>query len=522
MSIFKKTDSEQAANPAAETKNTEPAMMAAKSAKKGKNGRGIDKRNKSLKTISVTSTVLFLVIVLVFNIVFDKLLGNILKWDWSSGEQYTLGDVSKEILGAMTQDVEIIGLFDKAADQYYSTIMPMLDEYAAKSNGRVTLRYVDPVKFPSILTEVDPAGYLAPKEETFVVYCKATGKAKNVTYNDVFDVQYDSTTYESYLNGVTAEQSISGAIKYVQSETTPVVYFTSGHNELDYTSSYSLLVTILKNNNYDVKSLELFNLDKIPEDCSTMIMVSPEKDISTSERNLLSAYLQKGGSLMVISDYDKNEFPELNILLSDYNLEISNNKIREGDQDHRYNSDAYTIRAIAPESSLTTSEVDGFTLVDNVRGMIALKNTKEWITVEPILTTTESGVAETKGDAAKSSAAGTQNIGLISENTGYVDGTNVTQSARVMLVGSSSIFTDTVLKSSSQLYNVYLFYYGVQWLANSDASDSLYIEAKVPASYTISTGNTTTYVFTAVVVMVLIPGALLLAALFVYRKRKHL
>ncbi len=522
MSIFNKNQPEQAVNPAADVQNAKPAVQVAKPGKPGKSGRKVDKRARSLKTISITSTILFIVIVLVFNIVFDKLLGSVLKWDWTTGGQYTIGDVSKEILGSMTKDVQIIGLFDKNADSKYTSIQPMLEEYAQKSNNRITVRYVDPVKTPGILTEVDPQGYLDPQADTFVVYCPATKKAKNVTYNDIFDIQYDQTTYESSLKGVTAEQSITGAIKYVQSETTPCIYFTSGHNEMDYTTDYSLLVTIMQNNNYEVKKLDTFGLDKIPADCSTLVIASPEKDISTSERKVISAYLQAGGGLMVISDYDKNEFPELNILLQDYNLEISNNKIREGDKDHRLNDDPYTIRAIAPESTLSSQEVDGFTLVDNVRGMNELKNTKEWIKVEPILTTTDKGIAETKGNTSQSSAAGTQNIGLISENSGFVNGTTVTKSAKIMLVGSSSIFNDSILKSSSQLYNVYLFYYGLQWLTNASEGDNLYIEAKTPTSYTITAGSTSVNVFTAVVVMLILPGALLLAALFVYRKRKHL
>jgi len=54
-----------------------------------------DRRNQTLKLYSVSTTVIFLAILLVFNIVFDQLLGEKLKWDWSSGQMYSLGDVSE-------------------------------------------------------------------------------------------------------------------------------------------------------------------------------------------------------------------------------------------------------------------------------------------------------------------------------------------------------------------------------------------------------------------------------------------
>jgi ABC-2 type transport system permease protein len=510
MNIFKKT---QPDNPA-------PANLVARSGKTRR--KAVDKRNKSLKTISITSTLIFLVILLIVNVAFSELLGGSLKWDWTSNKLYSIGDVSKQILAGMDKDVEIIGLFNSLTDSTYTDIQEMLKNYARLSNGRIAVRYVDPVKFPSILTEIDPTGYLKPGDNTFVVYCKATSKAKVIAEGDIFAFDYDQTTYQKYLTGVTAEQSFTGAIKYVLSETTPVVYFTAGHNEADYTKSFTLLSTILKNNNYDVKTLDTFGLDKIPDDCATLIMVDPQNDISAGDSGIIGDYLKRGGGLMVLTSFSNAAFPVLNQLLVDYSIEISNNKIREADIDHRYGNDPYTIRAIAPKSAITPTAVDGYTLAENVRGINELQIKKEWIKVTQVLTTSAQGIAETNGDSTQSSAPTVQNIGLISENSGYVNSSTVTKTAKVMVMGSASVFSDTVLQASSQLYNAYLFYYGVQWLANASADSNLYIEAKVPTSYTITSGTESTRVLTAVFVMLVIPAALLLAALFVYRKRKHL
>jgi ABC-2 type transport system permease protein len=262
-------------------------------------------------------------------------------------------------------------------------------------------------------------------------------------------------------------------------------------------------------------------MDEIPSDCASLIIAAPGKDISTGESGLITEYLRKGGGLLVITSFSNVSFPVLNSVLADFNIEISDNKIREGDVNHRFNNDPYTIRAIAPSGTITPTTVDAFTLVDNVRAINELKNSREWIKVEPVLTTSSQGVIEIRGDSAQSSEQGTQNIGLLCENSGYVDGTTVKQTAKVVVLGSGSIFDDSTIQISQLLYNAYIFYYGLRWLAN-DTSENLYIAAKTPTSYYITTGTESLRIFTAVFVMLIIPAALLLAALFVYRKRKHM
>ncbi len=485
----------------------------------------VDNRNRNLKIFSISSTALFLVILLVFNLVFDKLLGEKLKWDWTSSKMYTIGDVSKGILENIEQPVVITALFteDQAAAYGYTSILPMLGEYTAAGQDKVTLRYVDPDKTPAVLKEVDPSGYLGAKKGDFVVTCAATGKAKLVNYDAIFQTQTDYTTYQTTLTGVTAEQSLTGAIKFVLATTTPTIYFTLGHDELDYAQNYSAIVSILKNNNFEVKPVDLFSSSALPEDCATLILADPKKDITSGEALVIKDYLEMGGSLMLITSFNTTSFANLNALLKDYDLAVSNDKIREGDKDHRFNDDPYVLRAIAPVSSITTQEIDGYTLADNVRAITTLASGKSYIKVEPLLTSSAQGVIETAGDPAASSAPGTQTFGLLSEHTGFMDGSSVTDSTRLMVVGSSSIFDDSLINAYGQnIINAGLFYYGVQWLAGSDAADKLFIEAKVPPTYAVTKGSTTINALTAVFVMVLLPLFFLILAMVVYRKRKHL
>ena len=183
----------------------------------------------------------------------------------------------------------------------------------------------------------------------------------------------------------------------------------------------------------------------MPEDCATLILADPKKDLTTGEVQVISNYLEIGGSLMVITSFNTTSFDNLNTLLKDYDLAISNDKIREGDKDHRLNDDPYVLRAIAPASSVTTQAIDGYTIADNARAMTTLSSGKSFIKVEPLLTTSSQGVVETAGDPAASSVPGTQNLALLSTHSGFVNGSTVTDTTRLMVLGSSSMFGDTLI-----------------------------------------------------------------------------
>lgn len=484
----------------------------------------VDKRNRSLRTISVVTTIVFIVMVLVFNIVFDQLLGSRLKWDWTASSMYSIGDVTEEILDTLDKNIEIIGLFSEDSQFYrnYADIMPLLEEYEKKSKGRVQLKFVDPDLDPTLLQTLDPDGMMKPATGSFVVYSPDTGKAKNLIRGDLYQLELNQN-YQTVVTGIKAEQGISGAIRYVQSENTPVVYFTTGHEELDYATQYETMVGLLRNNNFDVKSLEMFNVSEIPQDCAVLVIADPKIDITSAEREVIDTWLRTGGRLMVISSFSSSEFPQLNTLLAEYNLQLSNNKIRDDNLDYQFQQDPYSMRVNAPAGLFTSTTIERYTLALNARGVDELMNTKEWLQVQPVLTTSDQGVAEAGGIAANATGPAVQTIGMLAEHIGWIDQSTVTEPTRVVVLGSSDLFReDIIVAFGTTLYNYALFYNSVNWLSGTSVQDTLLIDPKIPTSYAIARGTTTSIVATSVFVMILIPLALLLTALIVYRRRKHL
>src|SRR5664280_94012 len=112
---------------------------------KEKKKKSVDKRAKSLRFFSIGSVIFIIAILLVVNLLFDSIFSGKLSWDLSSMQVNSISDVSKGIVSKMNKDVEIVGLFEltKDAEKNYADFVPVLNDYAAKSNGHITVRYVD-------------------------------------------------------------------------------------------------------------------------------------------------------------------------------------------------------------------------------------------------------------------------------------------------------------------------------------------------------------------------------------------
>jgi len=479
-------------------------------------------KRKILKTISLTSVVLFIVIAILFNLVFDRFLSGKLRWDWSQTDMFSIGEVTNQLLSDLDQEITITGLYDKGTVSQYADIELLLEEYQKKSNGNIVVEYIDPIKTPSIIKKLDPDDLHKPTEKSFVVRSEKNNKVKVLGVYDFFSFTYDQTTFQQQITGVTAEQALSGAILFVASEVTPVVYMTKGHGEADYMANFNTMVTILKDNNFLVKDLDLLAGGEIPEDAQLLIMLSPTTDISTTARDQINSYLRSGKSLLVLTEFSNASFPVLNSLLADYNIEISNDRVREGERERRFQDDPYVFLADAPASFISEEAVNARTFVRNPRAISELRNVKEWIKVNPILQTGSQGVVEIGGDPENTTPAGISTIGLASENSGFMDGTNVKESTKVMVIGASEFMGDSILSVfGTQAHNIFAFYYSINWLIPSSEGNLLISPKQLPSYRLTAVTNTSIWVAT-IVTIILIPLGLLIAALVVFRKRKNL
>lgn len=133
-------------------------------------------RADQLKLYSIGAVCLLLAILLVVNILFDKLLGNAMTFDFSDSGSNTISSETQDFLDSLPSDIKvrIVGLFEKPSNvsgTAYRYIIPLLDDYEKKSDGRITVEYVDPVADPTIISQLDPTNSydLASENGSFVL-----------------------------------------------------------------------------------------------------------------------------------------------------------------------------------------------------------------------------------------------------------------------------------------------------------------------------------------------------------------
>lgn len=462
-------------------------------------------------------------VILIAAVIAIAILANILvsmadlKLDLTKNKLFSLTDVTKTELKNLKQDVEIIGLFDDGkltSGNEYKQVTDLLSLYA--KNPHIKVKYVDPDKNPTILKQLDPNNTMDLQSTDFVVRTKTNGieKSKKLQYYDLFEIQYDQS-YQPYTTGSTAEQGFTGAIKYVTSEKTPVVYFTTGHNEIDVNSQYTKIKSYLENNNFQVKTLDLLTASSIPEDAAMVVVAAPKNDITINESDLLDGYIKNGGNAVFMFDYLANDpsFDQFNSLLSKFNLAVDYDRVAETDESRHLPNDPSTLVLNVASNSIIQQ---GFNvLLNNSRSITILKNAKEYITTTSLMSTADTAVGQMVSPSRGKDLKGPLDIAVAVENKGG------TKTSKLLVMGNASFLSDS---SADKFGNYYMnslafFVQSMNWMIGQ--KDEIVVPTKNYETNTINITQLQSNIMGGLLVIVL-PLLILGVGLMVYLRRRHL
>ncbi len=483
------------------------------------------KNNKFKKLLNSRSlkygsnSVILIVAVVVIAVLVNVLVGMAdLKLDLTANKLFSLSDVTKNELKGLKQEVEIIGLFDDGkigSGSEYKEVTDLLSLYEKNSN--ITVKYIDPEKNPGIMNDLDPDDTMDLRSTDFIIKSTINGKdkKKKLEYYDLFKMEMDQSTFQPYKTGSTAEQGFTGAIKYVTSEKTPVVYFTEGHNEIDVDSQYENLKLFLDKNNYLVKKLNLITADTIPEDAELVVIASPKQDITIAEKDVLEAYLKNGGKAIFLFDYLENDpsYDQFNSLLSKYNVAVNYDKVKETDNNKHLPNDEYTIVLDVPSNSIIPQNSQ--TLINNSRSISILKNTKEYIKTTSLMSTSENAVGEMVNKSRGDDLKGPLDIAVAVENEGNA------KASKILVMGNASFISNSAADAYGQYYNysITFFLQSMNWMI--DKQDEIIVPEKNYEVNQIKINSLQSSIMGGVLI-VIFPLMILITGLMVYMRRRHL
>lgn len=272
------------------------------------------KPNKFIQTIKkkwlVDGSKTFLLVVIIIAIFIGINMGmqelELTPLDFSQEQLYTLTEESKEKVKDIDKDVHIyfIGYTDE------DTNLSLAKQYK-NVNEKIVAEAID------INNRPDLANKYGIESGTQGIIVECGEKSKVLTASDL--VTYDTTTYETIS---IAEEKLTSSILSVVADKVPKVYFLDGYSELTLTNSMNLLNMYMQNEVMEVENLDILTTGKVPDDCDTLVITTPNKDFDDVATNAITDYINSGRNILWLNaavTQDQN-YPNVNKILAMYGV----------------------------------------------------------------------------------------------------------------------------------------------------------------------------------------------------------
>lgn len=271
-------------------------------------------QNKFIETIKKkwlidgTMTCLLVVIIIgifvAINMVMQKL--ELTPIDFTEEKLYTLTDESKEKVKDIDKDVDIyfIGYTDE------ESTVDLAKQYN-KANEKINVEAVD------INNRPDLAQKYGIESGTQGIIIECGEKSKVLTENDL--VTYDTSTYETIS---IAEEKLTTSIQSVVSDKVPKVYFLNGYSEFSLNNNMYYLSMFLGNEINETDTLDILTTGKVPDDCDTLVITTPNKDFDDIATNAIIEYINSGRNILWLNSavVTQTNMPNVNRVLEIYGV----------------------------------------------------------------------------------------------------------------------------------------------------------------------------------------------------------
>lgn len=272
-------------------------------------------KNKWLKSIVLTLLLVGIIVCayLAINYAVDK--ANITDIDMTKEKLYSISQETKDKLQNLDIDTTIT-LFNMS--EYYKDFAYKY----ADLNEHIKVEELE-----NLTSKADWKAEYGLQDTSAFIMISTADREKILYEYDLYTIDY--TTYTEI--DIT-EEAITNAILDVATTVKPKVYFLTGHNL--YSSMYfQYLQSDLTNEANEVAEVDLMKSDKVPDDCSVLIITALSEDIEEIERDRLIDYINRGGKILLLSDSNLNNIKLDNFqkVLDEYGVSISDGIILEGD-----------------------------------------------------------------------------------------------------------------------------------------------------------------------------------------------
>ena len=469
------------------------------------NKQALSTRTAKVGGYSVVLALIVLAILVAVNVLFSVLPSKYTQFDISAAQLYSLTSDTKVVATNLDKDVTIYWITQ--AGQESTVLDKLLDRYQDLSD-HITVVKKDPDIYPTFAQQYTDETVV---NNSLVVECG--DKNRYISYNDIYQVDTNSYyTTGSVSQSFDGEGQITSAIDYVVSDELPKIYLLSGHGEAALSDTFSNELT--RSNYETVEDFSLLNVDAIPDDCDTLLINAPTSDISDEELTMLRDYVQGGGKLLVLSGPQKDaELTNLDALLADYDVTVTDGVVVDTDRDHYAFTAPYVLMPDIESSDITDplTEESSHVIVPIAQGLTVGSNSS----VTALLTTSDDAISKAAGYAM--TTYDKEDDDTDGPFTLAVSITDSTADGKIVWVASDYLLDDTYNSYSSGA-NLDLVMNGLSWMIGKN--DAVSIRAKSLNNSYLTISSSAATVLKVVMIGVIPVCFLLLGIDEVLRRRK--
>jgi ABC-2 type transport system permease protein len=461
---------------------------------------------------SVAAVVIVLAIAVVINLLVSALPAQYTQLDATSNQLFSISDQTKKVLKGLDDSVTVYWVVRSGQED--DTIDSLLDRYKGLSS-KITVVKRDPDVYPTFVQQYTDS----VSDNSLVVECGE--RSRYVDYYEIYEYDYSNYYYTgSYDVSFNGESALTSAISYVVSDDLPKVYALTGHGETELSSTFS---TAVEKENIELDSLTLLTEGAVPEDADALLICEPQRDISTEEKDLLLAYLQEGGKLLLMtSPLQDGTLTNLEAVMEEYGVTAQEGIVVEGSQSNYAWSRPYCLLPNLSSHDITDplSENGYNVLLPVAQGLTVDEDLRDGLSVTQLLTTSSSAFSKLAG----------YNLTTYEKEDGDVDGpfalaVAVTETldddleTRIVWVSSGTLVDESYNEMISG-GNQDFFLNSLNWMCQQNDDSGLSIHAKSLSRTYLTMSSSVTSSLT-ILVVALIPLAYLGVGVYIWVRRKR-
>lgn len=456
---------------------------------------------------SAFAAVIVIVIAVVANMIVSSLPSTATQIDMTSNSIYSLSDQTRRITASLDKDVTLYLLATSGSED--ATITRFLNHYADLS-GHIKVETIDPNEKPTFLK-----GYNLETERLYQnsVIVDSDGRYRLVGYDEIFVTDYSMDYYSYSYNTTTTfagENAITNAIHYVTSDNLPKVYVLSSHGEEELSSDIS---DMINQDNMECESLSLLTLDAVPEDAAAVLINAPSSDLGDDETEVLIAYLEGGGNVVLLTDYiEEGKMTNLLKVTQAMGLTVESGIIIEGDRNMRVSRYPHYILPNLTSHDITDALISGGYYILTPIAQPIEETDDNTAEVTWLLTTSDSSYAKKAALDMKTTEKedgdieGPFHVGAVSEKNG-----------KLIWITSADMLNSNVDRTVAG-GNSNLILNALNWMGGQEESISIRAKSMDEETLTVPASSAS---FWSIIMIGIIPAALIAAGIIIYVRRKR-